>query len=73
MVFQNPGADPHLSVFDNLAFGLSGRGMSRRQARLRVNSLAGILGLDRVLARDPRAPFPVGKDNAWRSACALAR
>src|ERR1700735_3448516 len=53
MVFQNPALYPHLSVFDNIAFGLMGRGISRSQARLRVNSLAGILGLDYALARDP--------------------
>ena len=55
MVFQNPALYPHLSVFDNLAFGLRGRGLSRSQARLRVNSLAGLLGLDHVLARSPGA------------------
>jgi multiple sugar transport system ATP-binding protein len=55
MVFQNPALYPHLSVFDNMAFGLSGRGISRSQARLRVSSLAGILGLDHVLARNPGA------------------
>ena len=55
MVFQNPALYPHLSVFDNLAFGLRARGVSRGQARARVNTLAGMLGLDRVLARRPGA------------------
>ena len=31
MVFQNPALYPHLSVFDNLAFGVRGRGVSRAQ------------------------------------------
>jgi ABC-type sugar transport system ATPase subunit len=53
MVFQNPALYPHLSVFDNLAFGLRARGVSRSQARAQVNTLAGMLGLDRVLARRP--------------------
>jgi multiple sugar transport system ATP-binding protein len=55
MVFQNAALYPHLSVFDNMAFGLRGRDLSRSQARLRVNTLAGVLGLDHVLARDPSA------------------
>jgi ABC-type sugar transport system ATPase subunit len=55
MVFQNPALYPHLSVFDNLAFGLRARGVSRAQVRARVNSVAGILGLDHVLARHPGA------------------
>ena len=55
MVFQHPALYPHLSVFDNLVFGLKRRGVSRSQARARVNEAAGILGLDRLLARRPNA------------------
>src|SRR5262249_60907761 len=55
MVFQNPVVYPHLSVIDNLAFGMRARGVSRNQARTQVNTIAGILGLDRVLARRPGA------------------
>jgi multiple sugar transport system ATP-binding protein len=55
MVFQNPALYPHLSVFGNLVFGARGRGVSRDQARARVNRVAGILGLDRVLSRSPGA------------------
>jgi len=55
MVFQNPALYPHLSVFENLAFGLRARGTSRSQARAQVNTVAGMLGLDRVLARRPGA------------------
>jgi ABC-type sugar transport system ATPase subunit len=53
MVFQHPALYPHLSVFDNMAFGLRGKGLSRSQSRLRVNTLAGVLGLDHVLTRKP--------------------
>jgi len=53
MVFQNPALYPHLSVLGNLIFGVRGRGISRVQARARANNVAGILGLDRVLARNP--------------------
>jgi ABC-type sugar transport system ATPase subunit len=55
MVFQNPALFPHLSVIDNLAFGLRARGVARNQARTKVNTIAGMLGLDRVLARRPGA------------------
>jgi ABC-type sugar transport system ATPase subunit len=53
MVFQQPALYPHLSVFDNLAFGLKARGVSRQQARSKVNTVAGMLGLDHLLARRP--------------------
>jgi ABC-type sugar transport system ATPase subunit len=55
MVFQHPALYPHLSVFDNLAFGLKTRGVSRSQARAKVNTVAGMLGLDHVLTRRPGA------------------
>ena len=55
MVFQHPALYPHLSAFDNLAFGLRTRGLSRSQARARVNTVAGMLGLDHVLTRRPAA------------------
>ncbi len=55
MVFQQPALYPHLSVFDNLAFGLKARGVSRHQARTKVNTVAGMLGLDHLLARRPGA------------------
>ncbi len=55
MVFQNPVLYPHLSVFGNLVFGARARGVSRAQARTRVNNISGILGLDRLLDRKPSA------------------
>jgi multiple sugar transport system ATP-binding protein len=55
MVFQHPALYPHLSVFYNLAFGLKARGVSRQQARTKVNTVAGMLGLDHVLSRRPGA------------------
>jgi ABC-type sugar transport system ATPase subunit len=53
MVFQNPALYPHLTVFDNIAFGLRARGVSRSQVRARVNTMAGLLGLDALLSRRP--------------------
>ena len=55
MVFQNPALYPHLSVFNNLAFGARARGVSRAETRSRVNNVAGMLGLDRLLGRRPSA------------------
>jgi multiple sugar transport system ATP-binding protein len=55
MVFQHPALYPHLSVFDNLAFGLKARGVARSQIRSKVNTVAGMLGLDHVLTRRPSA------------------
>ena len=57
MVFQNPALYPHLSVFDNLVFGVRGRGVSREQARSRVNNVSGLLGLDRVLGPKAECTF----------------
>jgi ABC-type sugar transport system ATPase subunit len=53
MVFQHPALYPHLSVFDNMAFGLRARGISRSQLRAKVNTMAGILELDRLVGRRP--------------------
>jgi multiple sugar transport system ATP-binding protein len=55
MVFQHPAIYPHLSVFENLASGLKARGAPRDQVRAKVNTTAGLLGLDRLLARRPDA------------------
>src|SRR5579875_1293490 len=55
MVFQNPALYPHLSVFDNIAFGLRARGVERNRVRARVNTIAGLLGLDAMLLRRPAA------------------
>ena len=53
MVFQHPTLYPHLSVFDNIAFGLRARGVPRNQVRTRVNTVAGLLRLDSLLLRRP--------------------
>jgi ABC-type sugar transport system ATPase subunit len=55
MVFQHPGLYPHLTVFDNLGFGLRARGVLRNQVRSKVNTVAGLLGLDHLLRRRPAA------------------
>ena len=54
MVFQNYALYPHMSVFDNIAYGLRIRGMSRREIRARVDRAAAILQLEGLLDRKPR-------------------
>ena len=54
MVFQNYALYPHMSVFDNMAYGLRIRGFSKADIVERVNRAAGILELEPLLARTPR-------------------
>ncbi|HST73850.1 MAG TPA: sn-glycerol-3-phosphate ABC transporter ATP-binding protein UgpC [Acetobacteraceae bacterium] len=54
MVFQNYALYPHMSVFDNMAYALKVRGLSRADIRRRVEQTAAMLGLDGLLARKPR-------------------
>ncbi len=53
MVFQNYALYPHMSVFDNMAYGLKIRGFARDDIRERVNRAAEILELGPLLARKP--------------------
>jgi sn-glycerol 3-phosphate transport system ATP-binding protein len=54
MVFQNYALYPHMSVFDNMAYGLKMRKMRRAEIRERVERAAAILQLDELLSRKPR-------------------
>src|SRR6187551_470841 len=54
MVFQNYALYPHMSVFDNMAYGLRIRGLSQNDIAERVKRAADILELDPLLARTPR-------------------
>ena len=53
MVFQDLAIYPHLSVFDNLAFGLRQRGCPRQEIQLRVIEVARTLAIDELLKRRP--------------------
>jgi multiple sugar transport system ATP-binding protein len=55
MVFQNYALYPHMSVFENMAFGLEQRPVSRREIRERVHKIARLLELEPLLKRKPRA------------------
>ncbi len=54
MVFQNYALYPHMSVFDNMAYGLKIRGLAKPEIAQRVRMAADMLGLGALLARKPR-------------------
>lgn len=55
MVFQNYALYPHMSVFDNMAFGLKIRKVAKDEIKRRVEEAAKILGLEQYLDRKPKA------------------
>ncbi|HET7009331.1 MAG TPA: ABC transporter ATP-binding protein [Anaerolineales bacterium] len=54
MVFQSYALYPHMTVFDNMAFGLKLRKMPRDEIKKRVQIAAEILGIEGLLDRKPR-------------------
>src|ERR1700685_147518 len=54
MVFQNYALYPHMTVFENMAYGLRIRGLAREDINRRVDEAAGLLGLSELLSRKPR-------------------
>ena len=55
MVFQNYALYPHMTVYDNMAFGLKIRKYSKEEIRKRVTEVAKILDLEPYLKRKPKA------------------
>ena len=55
MVFQNYALYPHMTVYENLAFGLKLRKYSKAEIEERVRKAAKILGIDSYLDRKPKA------------------
>ncbi len=55
MVFQNYALYPHMTVYDNMAFGLKLRKLSKEEIDRRVKEAADILGLGDLLQRKPKA------------------
>jgi multiple sugar transport system ATP-binding protein len=55
MVFQSYALYPHLTVYDNIAFGLRIKKLPKQEIEKRVQSAARILGLESFLKRKPRA------------------
>src|ERR1043166_4540810 len=54
MVFQNYALYPHMSVYDNMAFGLKLRKVPKAEIKQRVSQVAGMLGLENLLERKPK-------------------
>ena len=54
MVFQNYALYPHMSVYDNMAFGLRLRKYQRSEIDSRVKEAAGLLGIEQLLDRKPK-------------------
>ena len=54
MVFQNYALYPHMTVFDNMAFGLRRRKLAEPEVASKVRAAAATLGLDTYLQRKPR-------------------
>jgi multiple sugar transport system ATP-binding protein len=54
MVFQNYALYPHMTVFDNIAFGLKLRGMAKTEIDRRVGEVGEMLGLQKLLKRKPK-------------------
>ncbi|HXF37319.1 MAG TPA: sn-glycerol-3-phosphate ABC transporter ATP-binding protein UgpC [Actinomycetota bacterium] len=55
MVFQNYALYPHMTVYDNMAFGLKLRKLPKEEIDRRVREAAAILGLEEFLERKPKA------------------
>ena len=54
MVFQNYALYPHMTVYDNMAFGLKMRKFPKAEIQKRVQDAAEILGIQELLKRKPR-------------------
>jgi len=54
MVFQNYALYPHMTVFDNMAFGLKLRHFPKQEIKKRVEDAAATLGLEALLKRKPK-------------------
>src|SRR5215207_53250 len=55
MVFQNYALYPHLTVADNIGFGLRLRKVDKNEVQRRVRRAAEVLGIEELLQRRPRA------------------
>lgn len=55
MVFQNYALYPHMSVYENMAFGLKLRGVSKDEIDNKVKGASKILGIEELLDRKPKA------------------
>jgi ABC-type Fe3+/spermidine/putrescine transport system ATPase subunit len=68
VVFQDDALWPHMSVLDNVGFGLRTRGVARRERRMRVTEILGTVGIDSLADKMPDSLNPTQRLRA-----ALAR
>ncbi|MCP4250615.1 MAG: sn-glycerol-3-phosphate ABC transporter ATP-binding protein UgpC [bacterium] len=54
MVFQNYALYPHMTVYDNMAFGLKMRKVAKREIREKITAAAEVLGIGHLLGRKPK-------------------
>ena len=64
MVFQNYALYPHMTVFDNMAFGLKLRKVPKDEIKRKVEEAAKILDLEKLLDRKPKA-LSGGQRQSW--------
>src|SRR6267143_2033056 len=55
MVFQNYALYPHMTAYDNIAFGLKLRRYAKSEIKKRVRDAANVLGIEELLDRKPKA------------------
>jgi multiple sugar transport system ATP-binding protein len=55
MVFQNYALYPHLTVYENMAYGLKIQRLSKAEIKQRVGEIAKVIGLEELLDRKPKA------------------
>ncbi len=71
-VFQSYALFPHMTVAQNVAFGLRMEGLARRESEARVEEYLGLVGLERLAARRP-AELSGGQQQRVALARALAK
>ena len=72
MVFQNYALYPHMTVFDNMAFGLKLRKTPKDEIKRRVHEAAKILEIEHLLDRKPKA-LSGGQRQRVALGCAIVR
>jgi multiple sugar transport system ATP-binding protein len=65
MVFQSYALYPHMSVYDNMAFGLKLRKVPKDEIKRRVQQAAEILGIQALLDRKPPAGWSAPARRSW--------
>ena len=73
MVFQNYALYPHMTVFDNMAFGLKLRKVRKEEIKRRVEEAAKILDIEHLVVRSSVSPSAVQSSASRASSCLTSR